>query len=229
MTLENPIPPHSRISIAADDEYVRRALSLALAGAGLALDGAVTDLDRTHRVASAPPAVLVLGADLTRAAGLAALRRARRDLPAARIVVVSTSDRGSMAARQALNGGGDAFVPYAEIERSLAAAVHASLAGLVCAPRQLRRLIVKPTFSHREKEVLELLVTGLTNHQIAMQLFVAESTVRPPVVGLREVGRLLPQGRRRAPARPCRGSDGDSASAGPSTRRRCTLTTLPLV
>src|SRR3954447_13903028 len=177
MPFELPIPQHRRIALAANEEFVRRAVASALAAAGLGVDAA-TDLEAMHRLALAAPSVLVLAADLTRSRGLAALRRARRDLPTTRIVVVSTSERGSMAARHALNGGGDAFVPYTEIDRSLAAAVHASLAGLICAPRQFRRLIVKPTFSHREKEVLQLVVAGRTNHQIATQLFVAESTVK---------------------------------------------------
>jgi DNA-binding NarL/FixJ family response regulator len=56
--------------------------------------------------------------------------------------------------------------------------VHAVLAGFVCTPRSARRLVAKPTFSHREKEVLQLLVMGLTNRQIAGRLYLAESTVK---------------------------------------------------
>jgi DNA-binding NarL/FixJ family response regulator len=98
-----------------------------------------------------------------------------------RVVVVARDDRSAIAARQALNAGAEAFVPVNDAEQALAPALDAVLAGLVCAPRAARRLVAKPTFSHREKEVLELLVEGLTNRQIAARLFLAESTVKSHV------------------------------------------------
>jgi DNA-binding NarL/FixJ family response regulator len=98
-------------------------------------------------------------------------------MPTTRIVVVAR-DAGAGVVRQTLNAGADALVPQPEIERSLAPAVHAVLAGFVCTPRSARRLVAKPTFSHREKEVLQLLVMGLTNRQIAGRLYLAESTVK---------------------------------------------------
>jgi DNA-binding NarL/FixJ family response regulator len=45
-------------------------------------------------------------------------------------------------------------------------------------PQALRRCAIKPAFSHREKQVLALVVKGLANRQIASELFLAESTVK---------------------------------------------------
>jgi DNA-binding NarL/FixJ family response regulator len=133
-------------------------------------------------VADDRPDAVVLVADAAVRAGMAALRRIRGAVPGARIVVVARNDNTANAARQALNAGAEAFVPTEEVEHALAPALDAVMAGLICAPRGARRLVAKPTFSHREKEVLELLVEGLTNRQIAGRLFVAESTVKSHLV-----------------------------------------------
>lgn len=125
---------------------------------------------------------VVLLADLAAPPGLAALRRIHTEQPAARLVVVARDGSSTSAARQALNAGADAFVRADEVDLALVPALDAVLAGLVCAPRAARRLIAKPTFSYRERQVLELLVTGLTNRQIAARLFLAESTVKTHLV-----------------------------------------------
>ena len=45
-------------------------------------------------------------------------------------------------------------------------------------PRALRRQLAPQALSHREKEILALVVVGYTNAQIAASLFVAECTVK---------------------------------------------------
>jgi DNA-binding NarL/FixJ family response regulator len=128
------------------------------------------------------PDAVVLIADTAGSAGMTALRRVRKRAPDARVIVVARDDHKGIAARHALNAGAEAFVRADEMDRALRPAVDAVIAGLVCAPRATRRVVAKPTFSHREKEVLALLVGGLTNRQIAARLFLAESTVKTHLV-----------------------------------------------
>jgi DNA-binding NarL/FixJ family response regulator len=172
-----------RIAVGVDDAFARDTVILLLAAGGLPVNAGALPIREIGRAVVDAPDALVLVADVLGADVLAAVRRVRGEAAATRIVVVAGDvDPSSQHARQALNAGADAFLPRRAADGSLAAAVHAVLAGLVCAPREARRVLAKPTFSHREKEVLGLLVAGLTNRQIAARLFLAESTVKTHLV-----------------------------------------------
>jgi DNA-binding NarL/FixJ family response regulator len=168
-----------RLAVGLEHEGERDLFVSLLAAGGLPVNAGALALPRIAELVAHPPDALVLVADVGRPGALGAVRRVCRDAPSTRIVVVGGgAGPASLQARQALNAGADAFVPRGAADRSLAPAVHAVMAGLVCAPREVRRLLAKPTFSHREKEVLALLVDGLTNREIAGRLFLAESTVK---------------------------------------------------
>jgi DNA-binding NarL/FixJ family response regulator len=168
-----------RIALGVQDPRDRNAFVSLLAAGGLPVTSGALPIRRAQELTANAPHALVLVAGFGRADALATLRSVRKESPDTRIVAVGDDeDAAGRQARQALNAGADAFIPRSIAARALAAAVHAVLAGMVCAPREARRLLAKPTFSHREKEVLGLLVVGLTNREIADRLFLAESTVK---------------------------------------------------
>ena len=166
------------VAVVVEDPAVGRALRECLAAGGLPVGDGPLTIAAIDALAPRTPGAVVLAADVTRSDGLAALRRLRRAAPATPVLVVAGRDPGQRAARTALNAGAGAYVPAPDVERGLAVAVRAVLAGFVCVPLETRRLVVKPTFSQREKEVLGLLVVGLTNAEIAARLYLAESTVK---------------------------------------------------
>lgn len=172
--------PEVTVALVHDGDPLTAALGAILGADGLRPDAGVLPLDRIGELSRDPPDVVVLAADVSRTEGLAAVRSLRHSAPSARVVVIARDARGALA-RQALNAGAEAFVAEQDAPAALGAAVRAVVAGLVCAPRANRRLVAKPTFSHREKEVLELLVAGMTNRQIASRLYLAESTVKTHV------------------------------------------------
>jgi DNA-binding NarL/FixJ family response regulator len=98
--------------------------------------------------------------------------------PGARVVVLAPDDRRSGELRRLLRAGADAVVFDAQAEACLALTVRAVHAGQIVVPRSLRQHVVRAPLSHREKQILRLVVRGLTNRQIADELFLAESTVK---------------------------------------------------
>src|SRR3954451_9301833 len=158
------------IAIAASDAVTRRRIAAALVAGNCVppakANGTVPRVD-----------VLVLAADLGEPDAATAVRMACESAPDAAVVVVSPPGR-DWEVRRALRAGAQGIVFDGQLERALPAAVRAAAAGLVAVPRVLRNQVVKPVFSHREREILALVAEGATNREIADRLYLAESTVK---------------------------------------------------
>ena len=108
------------------------------------------------------------------AADLGAIRVALADTP---LVVVATGFNGA-ACRGLVPADLEGLVLDGQIEDALVPTIDAVLGEQLCVPATMRGTLAHPVFSHREKQVLELLLAGLTNGEIAAQLFLSESTVK---------------------------------------------------
>jgi DNA-binding NarL/FixJ family response regulator len=80
--------------------------------------------------------------------------------------------------RVLLDEGVDAFVLDGDVDRCLGLAVRSACAGMLSFPDSLRGTRARPVLSGREKQVLGLVVLGLTNLEIAQKLHLSESTVK---------------------------------------------------
>jgi DNA-binding NarL/FixJ family response regulator len=161
---------HLGAALLAHDAVTARRLSRALEADGIAVVPAGRTAD-----------VVVLACDISTTASTSALRRLRRELGDTTGIVVVATGRRDASVRETVNIGADGFLPEAEVETTLAAVVRTVALGYVSVPRTLRRAIVRPAFSHREREVLALVVAGLQNREIAARMFLAESTVKSHV------------------------------------------------
>jgi DNA-binding NarL/FixJ family response regulator len=120
--------------------------------------------------------IRVVAVDLTQTVSLRRLRDILGNRTG-RIVAVSPGC-GTLGLRRAVRAGAAALILEQELEDALVPAVRAVAAGLSAMPAVLRSGGPDLAFSHREREVLRLAVTGHSNGEIASTLFLAESTVK---------------------------------------------------
>ena len=158
-------PAAIAVAVVADDDVVRQRLANLVDCIGHAAAG----------VAGAD--VIVYGCHSFRAVEADAVRTLRRESPNAAVLVVS---RGEDAARvrHALEAGASGYVSSDELSYALAPAVAVVAVGQLSLPPAYRRQIAKPTFTTREKQILALVVMGMSNGEIGRKLYLAESTVK---------------------------------------------------
>jgi DNA-binding NarL/FixJ family response regulator len=129
-----------------------------------------------------PDALLVLvarGNEAERRREIRALAEAR---PEARILAIMPTGVSNPVLRRALLAGAVGIVLDGELDRTLVPTAHAVVAGQLTVPSALAGQIAPKPLSHREKQVLALVVKGLTNREIADTLYLAESTVKTHLV-----------------------------------------------
>jgi DNA-binding NarL/FixJ family response regulator len=135
----------------------------------------VQPADRIEDVEGAGVAILACK-DL-RSEEVDGIRRTLRRQPDLRVIVLARTE-SPRRVRRALEAGASGFVFEREARHALPAAIHAALARQICVPEEFRRQVVKPTLTTREKQILGLVVMGLSNGEISRRLFLAESTVK---------------------------------------------------
>jgi DNA-binding NarL/FixJ family response regulator len=161
------------MAIVGDDADARRAVAAQLRTAGFGVAAAAAD--DLGRAAGGIVVVLTSGSDAER---LAAVRAVASSRPEAAILAVMPASAPNAWLRRTLIAGAAGIVLEEELERALVPTAHALLAGQVAVPAVLARQLAPRPLSHREKQILSLVVRGLTNREIAHKLFLAESTVK---------------------------------------------------
>jgi two-component system, NarL family, response regulator DesR len=171
-----------RVLLAEDQSMVREALATLL---GLEADiEVVSQVSRGDEVLAAARDqavdVAVLDIEMPGMSGIDAASLLRAELPAVKVVIVTTFGRPGYL-RRAMEYGADAFLVKDAPAAQLAAAVRRVLAG---------EKVIDPTLAAaalaggadpltvREREVLRAAADGAINSEIAVALHLSEGTVR---------------------------------------------------
>lgn len=121
--------------------------------------------------------------------GIEALRQIRAQTPQARVLIITTSALEEDIHR-ALTAGANGYILKSVLPAELATAIRAIHAGGTWIPdaiaRKLADRAASPDLSPREREVLHLLVKGLTNPEVATALGISLSTAKAHVASILE-------------------------------------------
>jgi DNA-binding NarL/FixJ family response regulator len=138
----------------------------------------------------------------------------REALVHASVIVICAADRERPQALLWAGVDGIVFDPGADAV--VGAVVRAVLASYVVVPHALRAAVQPPPLTRRERDMLELVVEGLTNREIAERLYLAESTVKRHLSAT--FRRLGVSSRREAAAAVLAGEQGFGAGRRPTPR-----------
>jgi len=187
-----------RVLVVDDDDLMRAGLQGVLSGdpeievAGEAADGH----EAVYRTRLLQPDVVLMDVRMPGLDGIAATRELLGAFPDVRVVILTTFEQDDYIFG-ALNAGASGFLLKRTRPEDLIAAIHTIAAGdSLLSPSVTSRVIermatgVAPDAAQdarlaeltpREREVLELLSSGLSNAEIAEALVVEESTVKTHV------------------------------------------------
>ena len=181
--------PTIRVLVIEDHPVVRQGLVALLSNApDIEVVGSASDgLEGIQVFRSARPDVTLMDLQMPSLGGVEAIQRMRKEWPDARFIVLTTFD-GDEDIYRAMQAGAKAYLLKGmEVEELLAAirTVHTGRASVSSSiAEKLAQRVGSQDLTAREVEVLERIVAGRANKEIANDLNISEATVKSHVNSL---------------------------------------------
>jgi DNA-binding NarL/FixJ family response regulator len=183
-----------RLVIADDQASVREGLVLLLGGLpGIEVVGAAADGEQALRlVAEHQPDAILLDLHMPVLDGIGATRRLAAEYPGVAVVVLTTFADDSTVL-DALHAGARSYLTKDADHTEIAKALHAAVGGLTVFDPRVHATLLAATsaparpeppapppdgLTPREVEILSLIAGGMTNPEIAAQLFLSNHTIK---------------------------------------------------
>lgn len=200
---EGETPAPVRLLVADDHDLYRRGLAVVI-GADSHIEIVGEARDGSEAIAKSielQPDVVVMDIAMPSLSGIEACRRIRDEAPSIRILMLTMSeDETDLFA--AIKAGASGYLLKDVPAEEISAAVVATHNGQSLVPPSMaatllaefvslsRRVdnpgVATPRLTERELEVLRLLARGMSNRDIAKELFIAENTVKNHVRNILE-------------------------------------------
>jgi len=178
-----------RVMLVEDHQVVRQGLvALLSAVEDFTVVGSVGDgVEAVEMFRRLRPDVTLMDLQLPKLGGVGAIQRIRAEFPDARVVVLTTYD-GDEDIFRALQAGARGYLlkgmPFDELQKTILA-VHAGKSRVPSpVAEKLAERMSGQQLTERELKVLERIVAGRANKEIAADLFISEATVKTHVNNL---------------------------------------------
>jgi DNA-binding NarL/FixJ family response regulator len=123
------------------------------------------------------PELFLLGARRLDSSTLVAIRALVEASGATKLILICERS-GHGEVRKALDAGARGLVALNDVDGALPPVIDVVRAGQICVPGSRKEELRKQVLTSREKQILGLVVMGMTNAEIAAKLFLAESTIK---------------------------------------------------
>jgi DNA-binding NarL/FixJ family response regulator len=152
-------------------------------------------LDLAHRV---KPDVAIVDLHMPEIGGMMVLERLRTDLPSVRTLVMTASEKGETLLDVVAAGAAGYLTKRSSAAEVAEAVITVAGGGSVITPTLAGHLLrqysrastgeseMRPMLTSREQEVLRLVAQGLTDRQIAKNIFVSPRTVQNHLARIRD-------------------------------------------